>query len=74
MMVEMFLRYGAQEFHTAFVTEVERVGLQDHEVAAALGINRSTVNRWRHGVVAPDPGLRGPVLAWLAGQPTKREL
>jgi transcriptional regulator with XRE-family HTH domain len=72
-MAEMFLRYGAQEFHGIFVAEVARVGLQDHEVAAALGVNRSTINRWRHGAAAPDPGLRGPVLAWLATQPTRKD-
>lgn len=69
----MFQHHDPEEFHATLVAEMRRLGLVDTEVARALGVNQSTVNRWRHGLSTPQPALRGPVLAWLAAQPTRKE-
>jgi transcriptional regulator with XRE-family HTH domain len=44
-------------------------GLKDDEVADAIGVERATVNRYRHGAIArPRPEVMQLIARWSKGK------
>jgi transcriptional regulator with XRE-family HTH domain len=43
-------------------------GLKDDEVAAAIGVERATVNRYRNGAVTPRDEMKERIARWSKGK------
>jgi transcriptional regulator with XRE-family HTH domain len=43
-------------------------GLKDDEVAAAIGVERATVNRYRNGAVTPRLEMMQRIARWSKGK------
>ena len=49
---------------------MERRGLEDDEVASAIGVSRPTVSRIRRGVQRPDWDTLAKLKSWSGGEIT----
>jgi transcriptional regulator with XRE-family HTH domain len=45
-----------------------REGLKDEDVAAVIGVERATVNRYRHGAVTPRLEMMQRIARWSKGK------
>ena len=47
---------------------MERNGLKDEDVAAAIGVERETVLRYRHRTIIPRPKMMQKISRWSKGK------
>jgi hypothetical protein len=62
----------AKLFHELFASTCNILSLEDVDVANALPVDRTTVNRWRNGKSVPRPLMRKPVYRFLVVRLRKR--